>query len=86
MSRKYPNHTSSWLDKLSGLWGQGRRQTAAEGRIGRHSARLLRFEPLENRALLSASIPAAIGGTVFYDAKADGVLSDGTRLSGVQVE
>ena len=53
----------------------------------RSNRRSLRLEPLENRNLLSVSMPASITGVAFYDQAGNGTLTaSDPRLAGVTVE
>jgi uncharacterized repeat protein (TIGR01451 family) len=71
------------LDSVAGLFsGSGRRAS----RPARSHRRSLRLEHLENRSLLSVSVPAVISGVAFYDPTGSGLTAGDTRLSGVTVK
>ena len=75
----------SWLDAVTG-WFSAEAEKAKPAGRNRLPGRLLQFEPLEHRSLLSVSMPAAISGVAYYDPTGSALTASDTRLSGVTVK
>jgi large repetitive protein len=74
------SNKSSWFARLGSALGRNRR--CASLRDGRRG---LRFESLETRSLLSATVLPSISGIVYQDMTANGLTADDTRLANVTV-
>ena len=77
--------STSWFARLGSAlghntWGRKGRSTASK-----QNRRGLRFEPLEPRSLLSATMLPTISGIVYQDMTGNGLTSDDTRLSNVTI-
>ena len=80
-----PRSAWSWLNAVTGWFSAETEKAKPAGRYHLHG-RSLQLEPLENRSLLSVSMPAMISGVAFYDPTGSGLTASDTRLSGVTVK
>jgi len=71
--------STSWFARLGSIGRKRRSPSLSKNRRG------LRFESLENRSLLSATVLPSIDGIVYHDATNNGLTSDDSRLANVTV-
>ena len=69
----------SWLNTITGLL----RQPPPKATPGKGRRRVLRFESLEGRSMLSVTLLPTISGTVFHDLNQNGVNNNEPGLPGV---
>lgn len=74
------NKSTSWFARLDSTF---RRKNG--NRSSSHNRRGLRFESLETRSLLSATVLPSISGIVYQDAAGNGLTSDDARLANVTI-
>jgi large repetitive protein len=74
------NHSSSWFARLGRAIIRHPRGVSL-----RQRKRGLRFESLETRSLLSATVLPTISGIVYQDVTGNGLTSDDSRLSNVSI-
>ena len=79
------NKSSSWFTRLGSAWS--RRPLGRKGRAGSagRNRRELRFESLETRSLLSATVLPSISGIVYQDPTGAGVIANDTRLANITI-
>ncbi len=71
------NKSISWFARLGSAFGHRA--------SSRQKLRGLRFESLETRSLLSATVPVAISGIVYEDPTGAGLISNDSRLANITV-
>ena len=76
----HSNKSSSWFSRLGSAWGRNRRRASP-----RQNRRGLRFESLEARSLLSATVLPSISGIVYEDPTGSGLTSNYTRLPNITI-
>jgi large repetitive protein len=81
MSSRAVSRSSSWFRRLAGMLPERPTRTARK----HPNRRVLTFEPLDSRAMLSATVLPSISGVVFNDVKQDGLVADGAPLAYVTV-
>ncbi|MEI8375696.1 MAG: SpaA isopeptide-forming pilin-related protein [Planctomycetota bacterium] len=72
--------STSWFTRLGSTFGRKRRSTPSD-----QNRRGLRFESLETRSLLSATMLPTISGIVYQDVTGNGLTSDDFRLANATI-
>ena len=76
------NKSTSWFARLGSALGRNTPQQAPSSGQNRRG---LRFESLETRSLLSATVLPSISGIVYQDLTGNGLTSNDSRLANVTV-